>query len=408
MSVKLGQTGEMYASQQTYSDSLQKMIRMPDQEVFSGGEYKLDPKEDFNGAKGSVAYYIRGALTGNPGRPPRNAEEVQLQNAWRVKIDALNPEKSDTIKLPQWVAPEAKQEFVSEVAEKTTSAPAPKITEPLANIQRLLNVAGTEVGNRAIKKNLEKASREMKVYWSNNQVTDEVLKKSMSMFSPSDIKDYVLGIPGQTQRLQANAELQRELQEDSQAFQRELLSVENQKWMMSFLASRTDAADQKAMAQAAFDHAKSIDWANLSVREQQLELSKLQATYEHVYNTAFAQWKARVDAEGLAAGGAEGAAGMDLDYFKALTTLLSKRDDKGNSILPSELEQEIEDQLGSMMGMPPEAVRSKPFRTWFKSKMPWNRAPATPSTGETKSTGTPYKTPVQPIDLGRIYAESER
>jgi len=366
--------------------------------VESGGNVSVPEGVDASTFRGDLAYYIAGGTRNNPPDPA-------LAKAWRNKIDALNPKGDETtLQLPEWTAPEAKEKFVSAVKEEAKEPPSPQAKEAVININRYLPVANTEVGKRALKRAMTKASEEFQVRWSNEVVNEEVIKNSASMFSPSDIRDYVLGIPGQTQRLEANADLQREIQANSQDFQREMLSVENMRWATEFAHKVGMDEEQMNLMKEQFEHAKNLDWSKLSIEEQRLELTKLRATYEYMYNTALAQYKARIAAEQAA--GLEGGE-FDIDLFKALATIAAKKGTRTQPGLASDLTSEAERMLGEMMGLPPESVNSKPFRDWVKRK--WSNiwggeSTATPQTSAPTPAQT--RTPVESIDLGQIYNQA--
>ena len=194
--------------------------------IESGGTYTLKEGEDFNTAKGSLAYYLAGGT-------PNQAPPQDLAMAWRRKIDTLNPEAGDTIKLPEWADPEVAAkplvvETKKDLAPGRMTGIESRISSAVGNIRRAIPIMGTPVGRTSLKKNLETGMDEFKVYWSNKVLTPEMIRNAVAKFSPTDLKDYVLGIPGQTQKLQAETDLRTALQEDAQKFQREMFDEEMQ------------------------------------------------------------------------------------------------------------------------------------------------------------------------------------
>ena len=290
-------TENMYASQSKFDESKNKMVRMPDKNISSGGEYTLSEQETLDGASGSLAYWIRSGITGNPREDgaPQTQEDILLQNNIRAEIDKLNEgNKSRTLKLPDWANQEKKAEPMPE--PKVESQPAAesskrKMTGIVGNLKRAGTVGNTPVGEATFKKNLDAGLKEFKVYWSNSVVTPEIIKNAVTHFSDADLKDYLLGIPGQTQKLLANENLQLTLQENSQMLQADMFNAE-------MLNNVTQFGIKMGLEEEKFTHLKNMDWKNMDLNERQVALSELMATEAHILMKAKATLRAQAEAAG--------------------------------------------------------------------------------------------------------------
>jgi hypothetical protein len=369
-------------------------------QVESGGNVTVPEGVDKGTFRGDLAWYLSGG-TREAGHPNR-----ELLGPMRAKIDALNPDPNATqLKVPSWATPEGSQSFEKE-AQKVASKPdtpeqttaATKIKQSVTTLKRSLPVSNTEVGRRATVRNVENVVDNFKVYFSNEVLTPQMIKNAVSHFSETDLRDYVLGIPGQTQKIQA----QFDLQANEQAFRKLLFDEELMANMLQFAEKIQLDKDQLQLARDSFEHAKSVDWSKLGLDERAQLLAEQMASIEYIMDTARA--KAKVGMEFMTNDGSlKDALGM---VDQLLDPLL--REGK----IPDELKGLASQYLSVLEGIyeVPEGYLWRYYNRkgeLVKSGRPESPATATP--GEEKSrflfpgwSGVKRYEPVGPINLDQL------